>query len=60
MKSFYLGGEGGTGRSMILAYLSMMAHKNGWIVINVPNAYLWTHDTKAKYPRAYNGLYMIN
>ena len=59
-KSFFLGGEGGTGRSMILAYLSMMAHRNNWIVINVPNVHYWTYDTKAKYPRAFNGLYLIN
>jgi hypothetical protein len=59
-KSFFLGGEGGTGKSMILAYLSMFAHKNGWIVINVPNVYKWTFDRTAKYDRAYNGLYVIN
>ena len=59
-KSFFLGGEGGTGRSMILAYLSMLAFRNNWIVINVPNAHFWTHDTKCKYPRAFNGLYLIN
>lgn len=60
LKSFFLGGEGGTGKSMILLYLSMLAHKNNWIIINVPNAYKWTHDKKAKYPRAYNGLFLIN
>lgn len=59
LKSMFLGGEGGTGKSMILLYLSMLAHKSGWIVVNVPNAYKWTHDTKAKYPRAHNGLYVI-
>ncbi len=56
----FLGGEGGTGRSMILAYLSMFAFKNNWIIINVPDSYKWTHDRHIKYPRAYNGLYLIN
>jgi hypothetical protein len=59
-KSFFLGGEGGTGKSMILAYLSMFGYKNGWIIINVPNVYKWTFDRKAKYIRAFNGLYLIN
>lgn len=45
---------------MILAYLAMLAHKKGWIVVNVPDAYKWTQDRKAVYPRAYNGLYLIN
>lgn len=54
-----MGGEGGTGRSMILAYLAMFAHKNGWITINLPNAYKWTQNRKTKYVRAYNGLYLI-
>jgi hypothetical protein len=43
LKSIFLGGEGGSGKSMILAYLSMFAHSNDWIVINVPNCYKWTH-----------------
>lgn len=59
-KSLFLGGEGGTGKSMILAYVSMFAYKNGWIVINVPNAYKWTQAQRIKYVRAYNGLYLIN
>lgn len=44
---------------MILAYLAMWAHKNKWIVINVPCAYRWTNDRKVKYQRAYNGLFLI-
>ena len=45
---------------MILAYLSMFAFKNNWIIVNLPDAYKWTHDRHIKYPRAYNGLYLIN
>ena len=45
---------------MILAYLSMFAYKNKWIVVNVPNVYNWTHSIRLKYVRAYNGLYVIN
>lgn len=58
-KSFFLGGEGGTGKSMILYYLTMYAYKNNWITITVPNAYKWTQIKKTKYVRAYNGLYLI-
>lgn len=59
-KNVYLGGNGGTGKSMILAYVAMWAFKNNWILVNVPNAYKWTNDRKAKYERAYNGLYVIH
>lgn len=38
----------------------MLGFRNNWIVINVPNVHDWTFDTKAKYIRAYNGLYLIN
>lgn len=44
---------------MILAYLSMFAWKNGWIIVNLPNAYKWTQSRTVKYVRAYNGLYLI-
>lgn len=43
-KSLFLGGLAGTGRSMILAYITMFAFKNNWIVISVPNAIDWTQD----------------
>jgi len=59
-KNVFLGGNGGTGKSMILAYVAMWAFKNNWILINVPSAYKWTNDRKAKYERAYNGLYVIH
>lgn len=45
---------------MIIAYLSMFGYKNGWITVNVPNAYKWTQYRSTKYVRAYNGLYLIN
>lgn len=45
---------------MVLAYTAMWAFKNNWILINVPSAYKWTNDRKAKYERAYNGLYVIH
>jgi hypothetical protein len=45
---------------MILAYLAMYAYKNGWIVVNLPNAYKWTQNRRTQYVRAYNGLYLIN
>ena len=38
-KNVFLGGEGGTGKSMILTYISMWAHKNNWVTINLPNAH---------------------
>jgi hypothetical protein len=59
-KNVFLGGEAGTGKSMTLAYVAMWAFKNNWIIVNVPNSYKWTNDRKAKYERAYNGLYVIH
>jgi hypothetical protein len=59
-KNVFLGGEGGSGKSMILAYVTMWAFKNNWIVVNVPSIYKWTNDRKAKYERAYNGLFVIH
>ena len=37
----------------------MFAHRQGWITLNVPNAYNWTQQRRIKYVRAYNGLYLI-
>lgn len=59
MKSIFLGGLGGTGRSMILAYAAMFAFKNNWIVISVPNAVKWTQDLQATPKKMYNGLFVI-
>ena len=45
-KSFFLGGNSGAGRSMILTHLSMFGYKSGWIVMNVPSSYEWTQNLK--------------
>lgn len=57
-KSVFLGGEGGTGKSMIMTYASMWAYKNNWIVLNLPNAYKLNNDPTVTYRRAYNGLFI--
>lgn len=57
-KNIFLGGEGGTGKSMILTYVSMWAHKNGWVVLNLPSAYKLNHGKDMNYSRAYNGLFV--
>lgn len=43
---------------MILTYVSMWAYKNGWLVLNLPNAYKLNNDPSVLYRRAYNGLFM--
>lgn len=57
-KNVFLGGEGGTGRSMILAYISMWAFKNNWVVITCPSGYRMNHDRNAYVRRCYNGLFL--
>jgi len=42
---------------MILVHIAMYAHKNGWVVINVPNCRKWTH-LSTKVTRYYNGLFV--
>lgn len=59
-KSVFLGGLGGTGKSMILAYAAMYAFKNNWIVINVPNVHKWTQDHLATPVKMFNGLFVID
>ena len=61
MKNVFLGGDGGTGKSMILAYVSLYAYKNNWIVLNVPSGLKWTHDRNLQrgVDRAYNGLFLV-
>lgn len=59
MKSIFLGGLGGTGRSMILTYAAMFAFKNNWIIISVPNSLKWTQDAKVTPKKMYNGLFVI-
>lgn len=54
-----MGGLGGTGKSMILAYAAMYAFKNNWILINIPNVHKWTQDHTVKPVRMFNGLFVI-
>jgi len=35
-------GERGSGKSGVLGFASMWAHKNKWIVATVPSCYKWT------------------
>ena len=58
-KSVFLGGLGGTGRSMVLAYATMWAFKHNWLVISVPNVLKWTQDHTAKPVKMFNGLFVV-
>ena len=58
-KSVFLGGLGGTGRSMILNYAAMLGYKNNWIVIATPNIMKWTQDRKVTPEKMFNGLFVI-
>lgn len=58
-KSVFLGGLGGTGRSMIMMYAAMMGFKNNWIVISTPNVMKWTQDLKVKPYKMFNGLFVV-
>lgn len=58
-KSVFLGGLGGTGRSMILAYVAMYGFKNNWIVVSIPNVKKWTQDHRAKPVKMFNGLFVV-
>jgi hypothetical protein len=57
-KNVFLGGEAGTGRSMILAYIAMWAFKNNWVVINCTSGYRMTHDLANDTRRCFNGLFL--
>lgn len=57
-KNIFLGGEGGTGRSMILAYIAMWAFKNNWVVITVPNSYKILNEVGTSYRKTYTGLFL--
>ena len=54
-----MGGLGGTGKSMILAYAAMYAYKNNWIVIAAPNILKWTQDLNVTPSKMFNGLFNI-
>jgi len=58
-KSVFLGGLGGTGRSMILAYVAMYAFKNNWILIHTPNIMKWAHDKDVTPQKMFNGLFVV-
>ena len=57
-KSIFMGGLGGTGKSMILSYAAMYAFKNNWIVLSAP-VLKWTQDRNAKPKKMFNGLFVI-
>jgi hypothetical protein len=58
-KNVFLGGLGGTGRSMILAYAAMYGFKNNWLVINIPNVSKWTQDHTVTPVKMFNGLFVV-
>lgn len=58
-KSVFLGGLGGTGRSMVMAYAAMMGFKNNWIVVTTPNIMKWTQDLNVKPYKMFNGLFVV-
>lgn len=58
-KSVFMGGLGGTGKSMILAYAAMYAFKNNWIVININNVMKWTQDRLVQPVKMFNGLFVV-
>ena len=53
-----MGGLGGTGKSMILAYAAMLAFKNNWIVVSIP-VMKWTQDLNVTPNKMFNGLFVI-
>ena len=53
-----MGGLGGTGKSMILAYASMFAFKNNWLIVSIP-VLKWTQDRNAVPKKMFNGLFLI-
>jgi hypothetical protein len=57
-KNVFLGGEGGTGRSMILTYIAMWAFKNNWVVINCTSGYRMNYSDDEGLRRCYNGLFL--
>ena len=58
-KSIFMGGLGGTGKSMILAYAAMFAYKNNWILIHTPKLVKWTQDLDVTPVKMFNGLFVI-
>jgi hypothetical protein len=54
-----MGGLGGTGKSMILAYVAMYGYKNNWILISTPNIMKWTQDRNVTPKKMFNGLFVI-
>jgi len=55
-----LSGDKGSGKSGVLLFATMWAHKNNWIVVNVPSAYELT-QTDCKFIRHHKtSLYLQN
>ena len=55
----FLHGDKGTGKSGVLLYAAMWAHKMGWIVVSVPNVEKWTLSGEFEVRRHYaSGLYL--
>lgn len=54
-----MGGLGGTGKSMILAYAAMYGYKNNWILIHTPNIMKWTQDRTVTPKKMFNGLFVV-
>ncbi len=54
-----MGGLGGTGKSMILAYVAMYGYKNNWILIHTPNIMKWTQDRTFTPKKMFNGLFVV-
>lgn len=51
-------GDRGTGKSGTLAYVTMWAHKNDFVVVNVPSAYKLTNTKTIYYRHSATGLYV--
>jgi hypothetical protein len=58
-KSIFMGGLGGSGKSMVLAYAAMYGFKNNWIVINISNVLKWTQDRNVTPVKMFNGLFVV-
>ncbi|EGR31197.1 mitochondrial ribosomal protein s29, putative [Ichthyophthirius multifiliis] len=53
-------GDHGSGKSGVLLYVTMWAHYNKWIVVNVPNAYDWTQKSHPYQRHPLTGIYIQN
>jgi hypothetical protein len=51
-------GDRGTGKSGVLSFITIWAHKNNWIVVNVPNASKFTNEKTIFNRHHKTGLYV--